>query len=214
MASNPMIMRDDQEGLIDAIENAGSDHLPTFGGRFEGGYYIQQNPAEFADLLKALKGRAIQSYLQIGIAAGGAERLLSEHVGIRQLTVIDDGRHSKFRIWIDVNRPALEAQGVRVSQHIGDSHSQETRRFLARCGEKFDLIGIDGDHSPAGVRMDWELIQPYLEAGTLVWFHDIADTLLPAEQCGAKQVWDGVSKRHKVILETYRHCGIGMLEIK
>jgi predicted O-methyltransferase YrrM len=209
-----MIMGDNQEGLIEAIENAGSDHLPTFGGRFEGGYHIQQNPAEFADLLMAVKGRDIQSYLQIGIAAGGAERILSEYVGIRQLTVIDDGRHRKFQIWINENRPALEAQGVRVSQHIGDSHDQDARQFLARCGERFDLIGIDGDHTPAGVSMDWELIQPCLEAGTLVWFHDIASTFLPPEQCGAKQVWNTISKRHKIILETYRHCGIGMLEFK
>lgn len=207
------ICGDDQTKLNEAIENVGSDHLPTFGGKFEGGYHIQQNPAEFADLVRALKGRAIQSYLQIGSAAGGTERFLCEYVGIRELAIIDDGQHPNFHIWTDVNRRALEAQGVKVSQHIGDSHDQEAGEFLARYGKTFDLIGIDGDHTPTGVRMDWKLIEPYLKAGMLVWFHDLSSKFLPPGQRGGKEVWDIVSKRHKVILETYRHCGIGMLEI-
>src|SRR5205085_6787157 len=81
---------DDEMNMIALIENAGSDHLPTFGGKFEGGYHIQQNPAEFANLLMALKGRPIKSYLQIGNAAGGSERLICEYLGIVDLTIIDD----------------------------------------------------------------------------------------------------------------------------
>jgi hypothetical protein len=199
--------------LTALIENAGSDHLPTFGGKFEGGYHIQQNPAEFADLLRALKGRAIGSYLQIGNAAGGSERLLCEYLGIFDLTIIDDGQHHKFHVWTDVNKPALEAQGVKVTQHIGNSHAKEAGRFLTLGAKRFDLIGIDGDHTPAGVRMDWQLIEPFLKRGTLVWFHDLSPNLLPTGERGSNEVWNIVSKRHKVVFETYRHCGIGLLEI-
>jgi predicted O-methyltransferase YrrM len=199
--------------MIALIENAGSDHLPTFGGKFEGGYHIQQNPAEFANLLMALKGRPIKSYLQIGNAAGGSERLICEYLGIVDLTIIDDGRHPKFRIWTDVNKPALEAQGVKVTQHIGDSHAEEAGRFLKQRGKRFDLIGIDGDHTSAGVRMDWQLIEPFLKQGTLVWFHDLSANLLPAAEQGSNEVWNTVNKQHKVLFETYRHCGVGLLEI-
>jgi hypothetical protein len=155
----------------------------------------------------------IQSYLQIGSAAGGAERFLCEYVGITDLTIIDDGKHPKFHIWTEVNKPALEAQGVRVTQHIGNSHDREAQQFLAEAGKKFDLIGIDGDHTPAGVYMDWNLIEPFFKLGTLVWFHDLSSSLLPPENQGGKMVWDIVSKRHRVIFETYQHCGIGMLEV-
>jgi len=213
LRSQAQLCEEDGMTLIEAIENAGSDHLPTFGGSFEGGYCIQQNPAEFADLVGALMGRGIHSYLQIGSAAGGAERLLCEYVGVRDLTIIDDGRHPKFHVWKDVNRPALEAHGVAVSQYIGDSHSLGAREFLAQHKTPFDLIGIDGDHTSAGVRMDWELIVPFVKSGTLVWFHDLSDFSLPPGQRGGKEVWDIVSTRHKVVLETYSRCGIGMLEI-
>ena len=199
--------------LTTLIENAGSDHVPTFGGRFEGGYHIQQNPAEFAELLSVLKGRSIMSYLQIGSAAGGAERLVCEYAGISDLTIIDDGLHPKFSIWTNINRPSIEARGVLVTQHIGNSHGHEAREFLEFRGKPFDLVGIDGDHTLAGVRADWTLTEPFLKPGTLVWFHDISSNLLPPEMQGSKEVWEEVSKRHKVILETFRHCGIGLLEI-
>jgi predicted O-methyltransferase YrrM len=199
--------------LTEQIEKAGSDHLPTFGGTFEGGYYIQQNPAELADLIRAMNGRQINSYLQIGSAAGGTERFLCEQVGIFDLTIIDDGQHSKFRIWTDVNKSALEAQGVQVSEYIGSSHNPAAKFFLESLGKTFDLIGIDGDHSPAGVDMDWKLIERFSKPGTLVWFHDISGNLLPPEMQGGRQSWDMVSKLHKVIFETRRHCGIGVLEI-
>lgn len=196
------------------IENAGSDHLPTFGGKFEGGYHIQQNPREFAELLTLLKGRAIQSYLQIGSAAGGAERLLCEVVGIRELTIIDDGAHPKFPVWRDTNKPALVARGVHVAEYVGNSHESGAREFLMEGGKTFDLIGIDGDHTTIGVRMDWDLIQPYAKPGTIVWFHDLSDRFLEEGMRGPKDLWDVVTKQHKILLETYHHCGIGMLEMR
>jgi predicted O-methyltransferase YrrM len=202
-----------EKELVSLIENAGSDHLPTFGGIFEGGYHIQQNPAEFAQLLSALKSKAPASYLQIGSAAGGSERLVCEYVGIESLTIIDDAQHAKFHVWTEVNRPALEAQGVAVRQHIGNSHAAAAREFLALRAQSFDLVGIDGDHTLAGVRLDWELVQPYLRPGTLVWFHDISDSLLPPRQRGSAEIWKSVSKYHDVLFETYEHCGTGLLAI-
>lgn len=199
--------------LIELIENAGSDHIPTFGGTFEGGYHVQQNPVEFAALLTSLEGRALHSYLQIGSAAGGAERIICEYLGLRELTIIDDGQHPKFCIWHDVNKPALEAHGVHVAQYIGDSHEAGAREFLARNAKTFDLIGIDGDHTGEGVRKDWELVKPFAKPGTIVWFHDLSGNFLPPEERGSKEVWDVVSKQHKIVMETYRHCGIGVLEM-
>ena len=54
------------------ILDAGSDHVPTFGGKFEGGIQAQQRAEEFAPCLKAIidSGQVIESYLEIGSAAG------------------------------------------------------------------------------------------------------------------------------------------------
>lgn len=200
--------------LIEAVEEAGSDHLATFGGRFEGGYNIQQDPGELADLVLALSGRGLRSYLQVGSAAGGSERFLCERLCIPRLTIVDDGKHPKFPVWTSVNRPALAARGVAISQYIGDSHGRGARRYLARRRTRFDLVGIDGDHSPAGVRSDWELVQPCLRPGTLVWFHDLAAERLPPGQRGAARVWRRLRERHEVVLETVRRLGIGLLRIR
>lgn len=199
--------------LVEQIHAAGSDHLPTFGGTIEGGYHIQQDPGEFAGLVDALQGRPIKTYLQVGCAAGGTERFLCEKLGVQALDVIDLGVHPRFPVWLEHNRPALEAQGVSVRQHIGDSHEEEAEAFLAALGRKYDLIGIDGDHTPAGVRMDWALITPHVQPGTLVWFHDIGSEHLPPSQQGGREVWAILRERHKVIYETTAKFGIGLLEI-
>ena len=72
---------------------------------------------------------------------------------------------------------------------------------------------LDGDHSPAGVRMDWALIVPYLKPGALVWFHDINSAGLPIGQQGALEVWEKLKGRHVVEYETFAKFGIGMVEI-
>lgn len=199
--------------LTEEINKLGSDHIPTFGGEFEGGYHVQQDPGELAGLVEALMRRKLETYLQIGCAAGGTERFICEKVGIKDFAVIDIGQHPKFPVWVSHNKPALQAQGVKVSEHIGDSHDEAAEAFLAARGVKYDLIGIDGDHSPAGVRMDWALITPYLKPGALVWFHDINSAGLPIGQQGALEVWEKLKGRHVVVYETFAKFGIGLVEI-
>lgn len=45
--------------------------------------------------------------------------------------------------------------------------------------KKIDLIFIDGDHSYAGVKMDWELFLPHLSEFGVVVFHDTLWDLRP-----------------------------------
>lgn len=199
----------DLKQLTDAIHNAGISD-PWFGGANIGGYCIQQDAAEFAGLVHILEGRPIRSYLQVGSAAGGSERFICERVGIRYLTIIDRGDHPQFKVWQNQNKPALLNLGVDVTEHIGDSHDEDAERFLLGRGP-FDLVGIDGDHSPMGARMDWELIAPYLQPGSLVWMHDI--NVKRANDYGPREVWDKVKARHNVLLDTVQAFGIGLVEI-
>jgi hypothetical protein len=158
------------------------------------------------------RNREIRNYLQVGSAAGGAERFICERLGIRELTIIDMGDHPQFSTWQKQNKPALQNLGVEVSEHIGDSHDEAATDFMTRIG-KFDLIGIDGDHTPAGVRMDWELITPALRPGSLVWFHDINHAYMRTRDNGPWEVWAKLKTRHKVHLEIMERFGIGLLEI-
>lgn len=198
--------------LVSAIGALGVDHIPTFGGTFEGGYLIQQNPKEFSEFLLALKDKVFGRYLQIGIAAGGSERLICEYFGIKSMCIIDDGKHPNFAQW-PINRQALMNSGVQIREYVGNSHSPEAVTFLSDLSVTFELIGIDGDHTDAGVLQDWKAIQPFAHPGTLVWFHDTADRLLPPELRGPHRLWKKLRREHKVVFETDTHCGIGVLEL-
>lgn len=199
--------------LVKIIEAAGSDDTKVFGGGWTGGWRIQQDPQELADLVAALllHMRARDNYLGIGIAAGGTERFICEMLGMKAITVLDLGAHPHFSTWHQHNRPALEANNVKVTERIGDSHAPGASLFLAEQAKQFDIVGIDGDHSPAGVRMDWMLVQPYIGTGSLVWFHDIACT--GAGQTGGLELWQKLSKQYRVVFETKRKFGIGVIQI-
>lgn len=198
-------------GLIAEIERAGI--ADGFGSPHMGGYRMQQAPSEFAQLVQALMDRKPKTYLQVGSAAGGSERFICEKVGIEILHIIDYGDHPELPIWQTVNKPALQAQGVTILEHIGDSHDEAAEDFLAHHGLRYDLIGIDGDHTPAGARMDWKLIEPCLRPGALCWLHDIDSTKMRPCDNGASEVWEKLKARHKVIVEALGTFGIGMVEI-
>ncbi len=197
--------------MIDQIHAAGI--ADGFNNPNIGPYCIQQSPAEFAQLVEILKGYPLKSYLQVGSAAGGTERFICEQTGIKTLHIIDLGEHPEFHVWREVNRPALEAQGVTITEHLGDSHDEAAEEFLAHHGLKYDLIGIDGDHTPAGVRMDWKLVSPCLRPGTLCWFHDTNYKIMRSCDNGAWEVFSELAKRHKVLLDVRDVFGIGLVEI-
>ncbi len=190
--------------LIERVETAGSDHIPLFGGRFEGGYSIQQVPDELARLICLLAAHGpIRNSLEIGTASGGTTRFIREYVTIQRTVIIDDGKHPRFPVWTSKNRRHVKG----LAEFIGDSHSQEARHFLESLAIQFDLAAIDGDHSAEGVRADWQLVQPFLADGAIVWFHDTR--CVPA----VADFWNEIRGRHTVLLET-NGLGIGVLKFR
>ena len=190
--------------IVDAIRIAGSDSVSYFDGLYDGGYYIQQCPHEFSRLVCLLAALSpFKAYLEIGTAAGGTLRFLNDHIAIDRNVVIDDGKHPKAHIWASQNRHCVPS----VTEFIGDSHSAEAADFLRQLELTFDLIAIDGDHTYAGVLADWNLVQPYSHAGTVVWFHDI-------RACeGVATLWNELKSNHAVLLETDQ-LGIGVLKLR
>src|SRR5262245_14196367 len=71
-------------------------------------------------------------------------------------------------------RATLQA-GQRLTAITGDSHAPSTRARLddALQGTAVDLLWIDGDHSYAGVRQDFEMYGGLVRSGGLIAFHDI-----------------------------------------
>lgn len=67
-----------------------------------------------------------------------------------------------------VIRRARSAGGARVHWHL--DRSQDVGRRWA--GAKVDLVFVDGDHSPEGVREDWDVWHPHVRPGGAMAFHD------------------------------------------
>jgi hypothetical protein len=157
--------------LRNLVRASGTDSLSHFGNGYEveGGLCLQQNPDEFAGLCLFLrKQRPITNYLEIGCASGGACRFLFEHVGMERIYILDDGGHPRFS---EQESNLSFVKGV--IRHIGDSHSDEARRFLAnRISGTLDVAFIDGDHSYEGVWADLRLTMAFSRPGTVVVFHD------------------------------------------
>jgi hypothetical protein len=131
---------------------------------------------------------------------------------------MDDGKHPNHRFWSKAekksetaNRQAI-ADRIPLHEFIGDSHSEKAQDFLKGLDFKFNLMGIDGDHTTSGVRQDWALVQPYLAPGALVWFHDIHIEI--TGQTGARELFFELRKKYRPLLETRKRFGIGVIKVE
>ncbi len=125
-------------------------------------HHAEQKLSELAALLDMVALLAPDTILEIGGLRGGTVWAFAQVVPDARIVVVDnffmDGR--------------LEYAG----RHIliqGDSHNPETLREVgAQCGA-INLLFIDGDHSYAGVRQDFEMYAPLVPPGGLVALHDV-----------------------------------------
>ncbi|MBD1835583.1 class I SAM-dependent methyltransferase [Cyanobacteria bacterium FACHB-472] len=80
-----------------------------------------------------------------------------------------------------------------------DSHQQSTADKVASILGKnqLDFLFIDGDHSYAGVKQDFELYKPLVRPGGMIAFHD----LLPRKDCPGIEVY----RLWNEIKSNYRH---------
>ena len=135
------------------IAMAGSQSR-TFGGVFDGGYALQQIPAEAAEFIGLVKrlGVANPRLLEVGSAAGGFSRVLDDELVCRSITILDDNGQPRH-ILRKLHLPhAVEKIGP----------AAEAGPWLAERGEQYDLIIIDTDHVLEHETRHVEVVLPYL----------------------------------------------------
>jgi len=164
-------------------------------GPIGAGYGIEQNPHELATFLSLVP--TVNKVLEIGTGyRAGLARFMSEFMGWYVTT-------------IDRNIPITPAPLAR--QITGSSDS---RAVIEHVRGEYDLVIIDGDHSYAAVRCDFE---NYQQMGRIVMFHDIVGD----RGCeGARDFWELISlnwgnwqfmTRHEVVAQGEQRAGIGWL---
>ncbi len=162
--------------IMEFVLNAGSDSTEVFGGRFKGGYELQQCPNEITEFLFDFQGKRIHNFIEIGVAAGGNTRIFCDFLQIENVFVMDLNEHPSINYEgnpnaRDNNFKALKNTG-NFTNFWGDSHSVEALRFLQSQDTKFDMAFIDGDHTENGIKLDTELVLPFLSDGAYVIYHD------------------------------------------
>lgn len=150
-----------------------------------------QIPSEIAELVEIIRAERPRRTLEVGTAGGGTLFLLA-------WASADDAR----LLSLDINpfhRPrrrlyrSFGRRGQTVEILCADSHLLETRSAVAAFfgGEPLDVLFIDGDHSDASVRRDFELYAPLVRPGGIVAFHDIVGGR--EEVGGVPAFWQEVS---------------------
>jgi len=151
------------------ILDSGSDDLPTFGGSYVGGIFLQQVPSELASCIKAIldSGVEISSYLEIGVASGGTTFIINHFFHPSRIVLIDDNKHPKTKYRSTILR------GIVTEQIVGNSH---TPAIINNVIGPFDLILLDGDTGYDATMADISNYTPHLAKGGFLILHDTANS--------------------------------------
>ena len=156
---------------------------------------IMQYPNELAFFAGFCIDRGVRSYLEVGIQHGGLLAFMETAC--------------QFETVAGVSYEERETLRSRRTGHpnwavfIGDSHSPEYRTWRAGLGQ-IDLVMIDGDHSYAGVKADYEL--ELSMPSRYIAFHDIAN-----KACGVPRLWNEIPDDRKLASFTNDDPGVRML---
>jgi predicted O-methyltransferase YrrM len=135
-------------------------------------FRTSQVRTEILQLLQLLQEQPPKTICEIGSYRGGTLALLSS-AAHEAATMVSVDIHYPW------NRRAVHSMLRRAGQRTvclqADSHEPATVKAVMRQlhGQEIDFLFIDGDHSYAGVKSDFELFRPSVRRGGVIAFHDI-----------------------------------------
>ena len=135
-------------------------------------FALHQSRGEIIALMELVSALRPARACEIGTCAGGTLFLLARACRPDARILSMDWEYSPAQL---AAFPVFASAGQKLGCLPGDSHSQATRDRMVKYfdGEKIDFLFIDGDHSYAGVKADFEMYGPLVRPGGLIAFHDI-----------------------------------------
>lgn len=120
---------------------------------------------------------------------------------------------------IDSSLPVFQrhvaAMGLTDYVEVVRSNSHDAAKHWTR---PIDLIFIDGDHSYAGVKADWDLFSPFLTTSGVAIFHDTTwelhrhDDPRYRDDMGVPRFVDELRRQGYPVITIDRDCGLSMVQ--
>ncbi len=162
--------------------------------------------SEIQGLFEVVRDLKPKVVCEIGTALGGTFYIWCQAAADDALLISLDLPH----IFNSPNRRDFYRKFARGRQELqffpGDSHQPDSLSLVEKTLESrpVDFLFIDGDHTDAGVRKDFELYSPLVRKGGVVAFHDIlANPKNPKNE--VFHLWRELKARfpkHREIIET------------
>jgi predicted O-methyltransferase YrrM len=171
---------------------------------------------EILELLEELKKHSPRRLVEIGTAQGGTLFLMLRSLARTSHLVSIDLPHGPFgggyAHWKIPLFHSMSWGGPRLTLLRGSSQTTEMRdRVGATLGGPADFVLIDGDHSYAGAKRDFELYRDIVAPGGLVAFHDIVSGK-PEKVGGVPALWQELKARYryKEFVRDWKQGGFGI----
>lgn len=151
-----------------------------------------QKHEEIQELVTRVAAIEPKIILEIGIGKGGTSWLWSKFKSVEKIISIDlpggpwgGGPSEQALTYIAQN------SNCPIEFILGDSQDAQCLDLVLSKlgGSSVDFLFIDGDHSYAGVKADYDRYSPLVRSGGLVAFHDIC-THPPEANCHVDTLWE------------------------
>ncbi len=155
-----------------------------------------QKPTELAALLAIVYDHQPEVVWEIGTATGGTLWALAVTLEIPAVLVSIDLPGGPFSGGATIMPEDLQRLVRDHCANLTIIHGDS--RFVKLPTIQPDFVLLDGDHSFAGVRADWEIYAPLVKPGGLVVLHDIVKH---PESSGVEvdQVWREISENEVTV---------------
>lgn len=172
-------------------------------------YGAMQKVQELSTLIEFLKGKKLESVVEIGSGNGGTfwlwTKLAEDGASIHSIDLPTGdygGNHAQGTM------ATYGERGQRTSFYAGSSKSQGAWESIKN---DYNLLFIDGDHSFQGVQADFEKYSPLAE---IVVLHDICEHP-PEARCEVSKFWEQIKLKYpasfEIKCEPTTWGGIGVL---
>ncbi len=161
-----------------------------------------QHRGEILELARIIAAKKPRTVLEIGTASGGtlflAACLSDDDALIVSIDLPDGLFGGGYPAWKRPLYQSFRRERQRIELIQGDSHDPEVFTELENIleGRTIDYLFIDGDHTYAGVRQDFEDYSRLLAPGGIVAFHDIAPDREAPPSHFVSVLWDELKQQY------------------